>query len=1113
MLTHVVVPANRSGVAAVLFTDLVASAELMAALGDAAFAGLRNEHLARLGREVETHGGTAVKNTGDGLMATFGSSVEALAAAVGSQQAAASQSASAPVPFEIRVGLAIGEVSFEDGDVFGTPVVEAARLVDAARPGQILCTALVKAMAGSRAPAPCTDLGPRELKGLPEPVPVCEVAWTPLAGSAPLPLPTFLTGVGRIFVGREDQMVHLRQLWKEVEAGDRRVALLGGEPGVGKTRLGAELAGELHADGALVLAGRCDEDLGVPYQPFVEALHHYVTLAPEPRLGRHAGELPRLVPELRELVPNLPESLRSDPETERYRLFDAVALWLAEVSAESPVLLVLDDLQWAAKPTLLLLRHVLRCPEPARLLVVGTYRDTELVRGHPLSELLANLRRDGTLERLPLTGLDHSGVVAFVEQAAGHDLDDDGLALARVVHAETEGNPLFVSELLRDLRETGAIARREGRWETTTLVDELAIPEGVREVIGQRLSRLSEPANRVLAVAAVVGPEFEPAVVELTSGLDEEVVLSALEEATAARLLAPGYAGRFRFPQNLVRATLYEELSDPRRVVLHRKVAEAIETVHAGRLDDYFPALSHHFSRAAVPAAATAKAVSYTVRAGDRALAQLAHDEAVGYYRHALELIDASEEPPDEAQRLELLISLGEAQRRAGDPGHRQTLLDAARSASRQGDTDALARAALANSRGSLFSMVGAVDTDRVAALEAALDAVGDDPTPIRARLLAYLSQEVVFLGDEQRCLRLCEEALALARRLGDPSALADVLVARYHAIAIPGTLPERVANTAELLAAAEGLDDPIVVSRALWLRYRAVLESGDVEEAHRYHAQSERLSAELGQPTLRWMDEWNRDGLALLAGRVEETEQLVSEATELGREIGQPDTEILGTVQLFQVRFEQGRLEEIEDAINRLVTETPGFPLLRAVQAVLYLELGRDAEARAVFEELAKDDFSRVPLNVYWLRTMTDMAAVCAGLGDAPRAAVLFDRLSPYADQLVVALRLITGTVAHYLGLLATTLGRYDEADAQFTAAEATHRRINAAHVVGSHPAGAGPDAAAPRPVRRCRQGAATARRSLGHRSTTRPGEGRAGRRRSSWLTAGDPRRRQGGR
>jgi tetratricopeptide (TPR) repeat protein len=392
-----------------------------------------------------------------------------------------------------------------------------------------------------------------------------------------------------------------------------------------------------------------------------------------------------------------------------------------------------------------------------------------------------------------------------------------------------------------------------------------------------------------------------------------------------------------------------------------------------------------------------------------------------------------------------LLVTLGEAQRRAGDPAHRETLLAASRLAQERGDASALARAALANTRGNLFSSVGVVDTERVAALEAALEAEGEDDGQTQARLLAYLSQELVFTGDDQHCLRLSDESLAIARRLGDDPALADVLIARYHAIATPSTLAERVGNTVELLAVAERLGDPLVMSRALWLRYRAVLESGDVEEARRYHARSERLSAELGQPFLRWFDAWNRDGLVLLAGQVEEAERLVQTAFELGEEIGQPDNQLFGTIQHCQVRFEQGRLGEAEERVAGLVAQTPQFPLLRAIQALLYCELDRIDEARSVFEELAREDFSGIPLDVYWLRAVTDAAAVCAYLGDAPRAAVLFDLLAPYAEQLVVAIRLVTGTVDHYLGMLASTVGRFNEAETRFAAAEATHARIGA--------------------------------------------------------------------
>ncbi|MGH9004093.1 MAG: AAA family ATPase, partial [Acidimicrobiia bacterium] len=329
------------GMACVLFTDLVGSTELMTRLGDAAFDRLREQHFGLVGRAVAGRGGTAVKNTGDGILATFGSAGDALAAAVAIQQATDRQGREAGVPLAVRVGLSLGDVAESDGDVFGTPVVEAARLVEAARPGQILCTAVVRTVAGSRATADCTDLGTLELKGLPEPLAVCEVAWAPATTpEAEVPLPPLLTGPGRIFVGRDGELDRLRQLWKETADGERRVVLLGGEPGIGKTRLAAELAGELHRQGALVLAGRCDEDLGVPYQPFVEALRHYVANVTAPRLGRHGGELSRIVPELSELAPGLPEPLRSDPETERYRLFDAVASWLADVSAETPLLLI-----------------------------------------------------------------------------------------------------------------------------------------------------------------------------------------------------------------------------------------------------------------------------------------------------------------------------------------------------------------------------------------------------------------------------------------------------------------------------------------------------------------------------------------------------------------------------------------------------------------------------------------------------------------------------------------------------------------------------------------------------------------------------------------------------
>ena len=1034
--------AGRS-TAIVLFTDLVGSTELRSRLGENAADELRRKHDTLVADAVEVNRGVVVKNLGDGIMATFTGASDAVGAAVAIQQAIRRHNRSSAAAMEVRIGISAGDVLVEEDDCFGTPVIEAARLCGAAGGGQILASEMVRWLARS-GDATFTPVGNLDLKGLPEPIPTVQVDWAPLPQSS-VPLPTFLTDIGRIFVGRDGELERLGQLWKEAAGGELRVALLGGEPGVGKTRLAAELARRVHDEGATVLAGRCDEDLGVPYQPFVEALRHFVDHAPEltGRLGRYGGELVRVVPELAERAPGLPTPLRSDPETERYRLFDAVAAWLVAASAEEPLLLVLDDLQWAAKPTLILLRHVLRAGG-GRVLVLGTYRDTELAHDHPFVEVVADLRRQGGVERLSLSGLDDVGVAAIVEQASGRALDEANLALARAVYEETEGNPFFVREVLRHLAESGAVERGEGGWTTRLPVDQMGIPEGVREVVGRRLSRLSGDANQALRIAAVVGPEFELGVVQAAGDLGENALLGAVEEAVAARVVIEVSATRFRFAHALVRATLYESLTATRKVALHRKAAQAVETIHAGALDDYLPALAHHWARASAPAADTARAVEYATRAGDQALAQLAHDEAVTYYRQALELLDAAPGAVD-GQRIPLLIALGEAERRAGDTAHRETLLRACRLAAEQGDADALARAALANTRGMYASSVGEVDHERVAALDAALDAVGGNDTPTRARLLAALGAEITFTGDRERRLRLADEALAIARRTGDLATLAHVLLQRFFAIFFPDTLAELLDNTEELVSLAERLDDPVVRAQASWLRGRVLAQAGDMEEAVRHLEAAERLSEEIGQPTLRWLVGGTATARIILAGDLEEGERRVHAGFELGRATGQPDAASFLAVQLFLVRLEQDRLGELEEPFAERVVALRGLPAARAYLALLLCELDRPDEAIEHYERLAVDNFTTVPRDIAWLLCMSQCAAVCASLGNRAGARVLFDLLAPYGSQIVFSNGGALGAVAHYLAVLAATYGGFDEAQRRFAVAATTHVRIGA--------------------------------------------------------------------
>ncbi len=1038
---------TQRATAIVLFTDLVGSTELRSRLGEEVADGLRQRHDVLVTTAIEASRGNVVKNLGDGIMATFGGATDAVEAAVAIQQAIGRHNRSSVAPLRVRIGVSAGDVVFEGEDCFGTPVIEAARLCAAAIGGQILASEMVRWLARS-SEGEFVTVGSLELKGLAEPVPAVEVQWE-LPAQSSVPLPTFLTDIGRIFVGRDGELDRLGQLWKEVTAGELRVALLAGEPGVGKTRLAAELARTVHEDGATVLAGRCDEDLGVPYQPFVEALRHFADHASSPaeRLGRYGGELVRLVPEVGERVPGLPAPLRSDPDTERYRLFDAVAAWLTAASADEPVLLVLDDLQWATKPTLLLLRHVVRVGG-GRVLVLVTYRDTELTHDHPLVEVVADLRRQGGVERLSLTGLDDVGVRTVVEQAAGQTLDEAGLALARAVYEETEGNPFFVREVLRHLAETGAVERREGGWTTSPTREKFGIPEGVRDVVGRRLARLSDETNHVLRIAAVVGPEFEFGVVRAAGDLTEEALLAALETAVSARVVIEVSATRFRFAHALMRATLYESLTATRQVALHRRTAEAIETVHASALDDYVPALAHHWAKASAPVTDIAKAVDYARKAGDRAIAQLAHDEAATYYASGLDLLDAGGAAANDPRRIELLIGRGEAQRRATDPAYRETLLDAARLARHLGDADALTRAALANTYGHVFTGLGEVDGERVEMLEAALAVAGHDDLARRARLLATLGLELNWEVDPRRRLALSEEALRLARSLDDANTLASVLLARDYTITGPENVAERFANTTEVLAIAERMGDPVLASRALGLRFKASIESADVAEAERCVARNQAVVPDLGQPALTWATLHHEATLRVLRDEPG-APAAVDAAHNAGTSTWGQAIATMSLAHRLALRLDHGGLEGMIDATRGALQHVGRTrqPMAKAIYASMLAETGQTDVAAVAFDEIAATDFFQPTNCVAWLRFSADCAWVAARLGRKDSVPELWSRLEPYDDQLIMVAYGggVSGNVAFYLGLLATTIGDWAEADARFGAAEATHERIGA--------------------------------------------------------------------
>jgi class 3 adenylate cyclase/tetratricopeptide (TPR) repeat protein len=1031
--------------ATVLFTDLVDSTAARARLGEDAADELRRLHDQLLTGAIERHEGAVVKGLGDGLMATFASAADGVAAAVDIQQQLAAHNRRTPNnPLTVRIGVSAGDVVREAGDCFGRPVIEASRLCAAAEGDQILVADVVRLLARNRSEHAFVTVGELELKGLPDPVAASSVSWAPLpAGDAgQLPIPELLDGGARLdFSGRDTELDTVTSAWKEALTGERQAVLLAGEPGIGKTRLAREAALRAHEQGGTVLYGRCEEDLGAPYQPFVEALDYFVRRSDPATLteslGRYAGDLARLCPQVADVVPDLPPPVESDPETERYRLFEAVASWLATASEPQGLVLVLDDLHWATRPTLVLLQHVLHATAQSRVLVLGTYRDTDLDRAHPLAGLLADLRRVTGVSRVALSGLDVDGVIRLVSHAAGHELEDEGVELARMIHAETEGNPFFVGEILRHLRESGAIYIENGRWVSQLTAAQVGIPEGVREVVGRRLDRLSAEANTALSMAAVIGRDFDLATVAAATGLDEDAALTGLEGASEARLIEETGSGRYRFAHALVRSTLYDELSATRRTRMHLKVGEYVE-----RHDPTAVAtLAYHFGNVPV-GEAHHKAVKYAKLAGDQAMEQLAHDQAIDSYRDALDLLD--DDLDHEVERCEVLVALGEAQRRGGDPQHRQTLLDAGRLARRLGSVDLQVRAALLNTRG-FWSMAGEIDQERMAALESALEAVGDEDSADRARMLGQLATELMFSNEDERRSATVDEAIAVARRVGDSTALSDVLVAGAPAILVPWRMQDAVACADEGLTLSAKVGDPTRWTLANLWSFITRMYAGDAEAAEVRIDIVRASASQLAQPTVHWLTTSWTVSRVLMLGELDEAERLATEAYEVGARTGQPDAFTWYAAQLFTIMRERGLAGTLRESVQKEVDDNPGLPAWRVALASLCGDDGDLGPGREALELLIPDGRIGYARDVMWTYTTAFLLDTAEAVGDRARGGLLYNELLPYRALPVHAGVTYQGSAECHLAAGARLLGRYDDAVHHLEAAIAFEERMSA--------------------------------------------------------------------
>jgi class 3 adenylate cyclase len=801
-----------------LLTDIEGSTAAWEADADAmAVALARHDELVE--QVVTSRGGRLVKTRGEGdaTFSVFDRPSTAAAAAIDLQEAIRHEPWALSEPMRIRVALHTGEVELRDGDYFGRAVNRAARLRSLAAGGQILCSgATAELVIDSLSDdVVLADLGMRELRNLARPEHVFELrletADDSRAPTTHVPmerpnLPAVLAGPGP-FVGRGPELERLLSAWQTALAGGAHAVLIAGEPGVGKTRLAGEWSRHAYEQGAVVLYGRCDEDLGAPYQPFAEVLRSLIPCLGASRLRGLRGieALLSLVPGLTDVLPDLAAPTRADPDTERYALFDAVVAVLGVASTSAPVVLILDDLHWAAKPTLLLLRHLLRFGEHARVQIVGTYRSTDLDRSHPLAAMLADLHRDGSATRLQLSGLDEVDVSAYVAEA-GYDDEE----LARALASVTGGNPFFLIEALRHVDESG------GRWDPSTL------PQGVREAVSRRLSRLPAETNKALAAAAVVGSRFALELVERVVGDD---LVDAFDEACKAGIVIEEPGGRYRFNHAIVRQSLLAELASVRRMRLHQSIAATLET-EPGADDELLADLAHHYFECAW-AGNAAKAVDYCRRAADQAMARLAYEGAADLYDravHALEEVD--EELPDrDDQQAELLVARCEALLAAGDVVSAAGAVSQLQAATR----DSARLAAWGTCFDGQLSML--TDPERLDEIESALaaaaeklagldDAAGEAKAhTVRAGCLARLGR----IADAETAL---DHALTAARRAREHRRVNAVLAnAPLAALWGPNPVPRaggRCLDVVRLLRITTG--SPVV--EATSTRCQAVLDA-----------------------------------------------------------------------------------------------------------------------------------------------------------------------------------------------------------------------------------------------------------------------------------------------
>jgi DNA-binding CsgD family transcriptional regulator/transcriptional regulator with XRE-family HTH domain len=842
------------------------------------------------------------------------------------------------------------------------------------------------------------------------------------------------------------------------------IVLIGGEPGVGKTSLAEHASAYAQHGGLCAVWGRCYDGEGAPaYWPWVQVFRTLIQHAAEDDIRRITGpninDLAQILPELSQRWPDVtPGSF--DGESARFRLFHAVSRLLHGYAEQQPLFIVLDDLQWADRSSLLLLEYLSGEMRHARIVLAGLYRDTEVERDDPLAATMLHVNRQPGNTHMLLGGIDADSVAGLINSLTDEAQPDE---MADQLSEQTGGNPFFVSEIVRFVTTTASATdhRLDSVWRH-------GIPLGIRELIGQRLRRLSGDCQRTLSVASVIGRTFSVRILSGVSGVSVEQILNLLDEAVRSRLVEQpsGVAINYRFVHDLVRETIYSELSSSERLSLHADVGRTLERHFSSDPSPHLSRIAYHYTVAA-PLAGHEPAVRYLVRAGEQAMEQIAYLDAARHFETAAELVEHFGDM-NTSQGAELLLDLGEAWRRAGDiPKARETFQQAASIARITGDTEQLGRAAIGMAPG--IVLLGRADPPAYSMLDEACTALG--PAESKTLALCMARRALAYAGDDAESvatrLRLSAEALEFARKVDDTEVLAVALLARYRDLwTINGLVTDELVEiAAEAVAIAEQTGDPELLFTVLCWQMFGPFALGDIKLVDSLMDRIFRLAEELRQPFYDFMTTSLRAMRSVLSGDMERARMLTDRAWSIASDVRLPQRYdvVWRWVLNCQILRETGKMDELEE-FARVHGDT--FSEVRAhwrvyraqkhladviLTGTRYLVPGgeeRDEHTDKVLELAGELTNASNYLHASHTRyALVHLAEAASILGDQQSADLLYKTLEPerHLVATVGGAFMCVGSVSRYLGMLATTLERWDDADRHYRDGLAMNERIGA--------------------------------------------------------------------